>query len=396
MESYDDPRSFRGQLQRGRGIAFREARNRARAGEAVYECVIDDPRWDRQAESRDTYLADLIRTLGLPLTPIEEHLTAFDDDDPDDIGLLLSVVAELAAAGHDDAIGVLRRYVTGGEHWSAALAALVFAESADVLGVRDQLIDEALGCRTDAELEKLVDDGDDEWMQPALERHPRLQRFHDKSEESPEQRRAEAIASRRRLVQSMADTPRDELLRQVAHEPGRRRWALEELGRRGDQTVLDLVEDPGLRTMAGWIPGARQALKHLGAAAVPRARQWLSGDDLLAALGLRVLADAGDRRDVPGLISALERAFNDDDLWCAAETPAEGLGRLQVAEAAPLLLAAWEKSVHSFARRRFLPALHSCAPRVAESVAAEGLDDCEPSVRDIAREISRGIRNTKR
>lgn len=390
MESYDDPSTFRGQLQRGRGIAYQAARNQAQAGDAVYECVIDDPRWDRQAESRDTYLAGLIRTLDLPLTPLEEHLTAFDDDDPDDIDLLLNVVAELAAAGHGEAIGVLRRYVTSGRHWSAALTALVFAEPADALralGVRDDLISEALACRTDAELEKLVTDGDDEWMQPVLERHPRLQRSYATSEETPEQRRAEALASRRRLAQRMAEAPREELLRQIAHEPGMRRRALEELGRRGDEIVLDLVEDPGLRNTADWIPGAPQALKHLGAAAVPRARRWLSDDATMAAFGIRVLAADGDRHDVPALISALERAFHDDDLWCAAETPAEGLGRLRIAEAAPLLLAAWEKTIHSYARRRLLPALHRCAPQVGEAVAVEGLDDCESTVRDIARGI---------
>jgi hypothetical protein len=199
------------------------------------------------------------------------------------------------------------------------------------------------------------------------------------------QARADA-ADFRHQIRTIADVPRNTLLQQIV-QGTRRRWALEELGRRRDEIVLDLIEDPNLRNRAGWIPGAPQALHHFGAAVVPRARLWLSGEDAMAELGLRVLAAHGDHADIPVLMSALHRAINDDDLWCFAEIPAQGLGRLRAAESVPLLHAAWEKSVHSHARGPFLTALRSCAPQVTEAVADEGLDDCEPTVRKIAHAI---------
>lgn len=143
-----------------------------------------------------------------------------------------------------------------------------------------------------------------------------------------------------------------------------------------------------MRNTAGWTPGAPQALKHLGVAAVPRARLWASNDGAIGELGLRVLAASGDRTDAPVLMSALHRAFDDASLWCFAEIPAQGLGRLQIAESVPLLSAAWERTVHSHARGDFLTALHNCAPQTAEAAVAEGLDDCEPTVRKIARAIA--------
>jgi hypothetical protein len=103
-----------------------------------------------------------------------------------------------------------------------------------------------------------------------------------------------------------------------------------------------------------------------------------------------VLATHGDHTDVPALMSALRRAFDDDSQWCSAETPASGLGRLQVAEAAPLLEAAWQATIHSRARASFLTALQSCAPQAAEAMAHEGLDDCEPTVQETARAVRVG------
>jgi hypothetical protein len=387
MADLDDPATFRGQLQRGRGSAVRRAPSEPRAGEAVYECVIDDPRWDRQVESRAAYLAGLVWELRLSLTPIEEHLVAFDGDEPDDLSLLLDVVALLAMQGREDAVGVLRRYVTGGKYWNEVLNTIVFVQPTLAPDVRLDLVDDALGARTFDELRDVAENGDESWMGAVREHRPQVLRFFDRIEDidvPPAQPRPGAASRQSR--RTLRDLPRDELLQSIAGRGIRRRTAFEELGRRGDLIVLDLVEDPNLRNPAGWLPGASQALRALGAAAVPRARTWLSaGVAPLAELGLHVVAGSGDQTDVPDLMSALRRAFDDDDLWCFAEIPAEGLGRLQVAEAAPLVSAAWEKTVHSYARGPFLTALRGCAPQAAEALAEEGLRDCEPTVQEIAR-----------
>jgi hypothetical protein len=379
-----DPTTFRGQLQRGRGIAARRAASEPQAGDAVYECVLDDPRWDRQVEARASYLARLIRCLELPLAPIEQHLVAFDHEQSEDIELLLDVLAALVLADREDAVGVMRRYVAGGRHWCAALNALAFADPHRMPGGWDDLVGRALAGRSDAELQEVVDSGDDSWMRIVLKRQPRIRRLYDQDGEPPEEVRAGD--SHRRYLRTIAEAPRSDLLQQVSQN-SMRRWALEELGRRHDEIVLDLVEDPSLRNPAGWIPGAPQALKLLGAAAVPRARRWLSGDDTMAELGIRVLATSGDHTDVPNLMTALRRALDNGE-WCSAEIPAEGLGRLQVAEAAPVLHAAWQMTTHSYARGPFLRALQGCAPQLAEALADEGLDDCEPTVQEAARAIS--------
>lgn len=383
---FDDPATFRGQLQRGRGIAVRRAPGEREAADAVYECVIDDPRWDRQTEDRDDHLAGLIVTLDLSLGPVERHLVAFDDDDPWDIHLLLNVLAALTVAGRKDASGVLRHYALGGKHWNSALCALHFDAPREVPGLWNDLVDEVLAQRSDEELRAVVDRGDDDWMRSLLGRRPRIERFYDQDDVSPDPAKIPG-AEFRNWLRTLSEVPRDDLVRSVT--TGRqRRWALEELGRRGDEIVLDLVEDPSLRNAAGYLPGSGKALGDLGTAAVPRARGWLSGDESMRRLGVGVLAASGDHTDVPVLMAALRLAFEDDDEWCAAESPAEGLGRLQVAEAAPLLLEAWERTVHSYARGSFLNAMQGCAPQLAETLADEGLDDCESAVRGASRAIT--------
>ncbi|MFI8461943.1 hypothetical protein [Kitasatospora sp. NPDC085464] len=68
--TYADPATPRGRLQRGRGLGARLVRSTPDAADLVYECVLSDSRWDRQAESRDSYLARLVHRLDLPLAPV--------------------------------------------------------------------------------------------------------------------------------------------------------------------------------------------------------------------------------------------------------------------------------------------------------------------------------------
>jgi hypothetical protein len=83
---------------------------------------------------------------------------------------------------------------------------------------------------------------------------------------------------------------------------------------RGEGIVLDLAEEVGLRNSTGWTPGLAQALHHLGAAALRRARTWASsGDDTLEELAVRVLSEFGDRDDGPYLLNALNHRHR---RWC--------------------------------------------------------------------------------
>ncbi|MBB5081709.1 hypothetical protein [Nonomuraea endophytica] len=360
MIEYDDPASFRGQLQRGRGAAARRAPTEPGAADAVYECVVTDTRWDRQVEQRDSYLARLITRLALPLAPIEQHLSSHNDEDDEPVELALQVLALLPMIGRLDAVAVLRRYATEGPHWATALEAISTSGAMKL---------PAIWCDTEP------------WTTFARSQ-PRIRRIVDQRKSSQ---------ARPHHSQKSTTYETEDLMRLVAAGGPERRQALEELGRRGDRTVLDLAEDSALRNATGWTPGIAQALHHLGPAALPRARIWIAGDDnTLVALGERVLAEVGDRSDASQLLSALRRATTAGN-WCAAEIPARGLGRLKIPEAATDLMAAWEDTVHSPAREAFLEALQGCAPHNADAVAAEALDDCEPTVQ---RRACEGVPDT--
>ena len=96
-----------------------------------------------------------------------------------------------------------------------------------------------------------------------------------------------------------------------------------------------------------------------------------------------MLADHGDASDVPVLLAALRRAV-EAEFWCEAEKPACGLGRLRAADAVDDLTVAWESTLHSYARAAFLEGLQGCAGDRADAYTAEALDDCEPSVQELA------------
>lgn len=375
MIEYASPASFRGQLQRGRGAAVRRASTAPGAADAVYECVMTDTRWDRQVDQRDSYLADLVARLDLPLAPIQRHLVTYDGEDVEPVELALQVLALLPMVGRLDAVAVLRGYAADGPHWLTALEAIGYSGAMKLPAIWDGLADDVIAHRDDAQLSHVIWCDTEPWTTFA-QSQPRVRRIIDELRASR--------SPRRDTPPEIAAIDNEGLVALVAAGGSERRRALGELGRRGDHIVFDFAEDPGLRNAAGWLPGILQALHHLGPDALPHARTWIgSGDDTLVAFGERVVAEVGDRGDAPVLLAALHRTVVAGE-WCAAEVPARGLGRLKIREAASELMAAWEGTVHSRARETFLDGLRGCAPHEAEIVAVEGLDDCEPTVQQRA------------
>lgn len=382
MIDYDAPATFRGQLQRGRGEAVRRAPHEPGAADAVYECVIRDSRWDWQVDERAGYLAGLIRQLDLPLMPIERHLATCEGEDAQDIDLALQVLAVLPLAGRRDAAAILRRYAREGKHWHAALNAITAAGAFKLPGIWDGLADDIVAGHDEDSIRAVARHGSEPWTTWAQIR-PGIRRILD-DDKIPERPFHDPRAENRRRRQKLTEIPTQELTRVLSVGGPERRYALEELGRRREPLILDLAEDPGMRNAAGWIPGMSQALHHLGPVAVPRARTWATGGTGLAELGLRVLSEYGDRDDIPTLLEALRRAI-DEENWCLAEIPAQGLGNVRAGDAvAEDLAAAWEMTAHSPAREDFLRALGDCAPGKAALFAEEGLSDCEQSVQQLA------------
>lgn len=358
----------------------------------MYACVVEDARWDWQVDSRAGYLAGLITSLELPLAPIERHLEASGGGDVQDVDLALAVLAVLPFAGRRDAAAVLRRYLLEGAHWTDALEKFEDTGVYKLPGLWDGFADGLVASRGEAAVRAVVSWGREPWTTWARSQ-PAVRRIVADLERDAALRRRNVAAGGTGLTPTPTPTPVGEVAAVPTPELVRRLWAggfgrrlaLEELGRRGEALILDFAEDPGARNAAGGISGMPRALRGLGAAAVPRARAWVAtGDDLLAGLGVGVLAGFGGRGDIPTLLDALSRAIEAEQ-WCVAEAPARGLGRLRAGEAGvEALVSAWEMTARSLARRDFLAALRDCAPGAAEPFAEEGLYDCEPSVQQLA------------
>lgn len=331
----EPPETLHGQLQRGRGLGYRRALTDPDAGEFVYDCVRNDPRHDRQVESRGWYLSRLVTALRLPVAPIALHLHESAGDGRS-VDLACAVLVDLAVRGDGGALAALRAYPAHGPHRRWVLDTM---REAGLLG----------------------DDA------------------------APSRGRSGRAGAGPSDPPSWTDAQLADQVRAT-----RSRTALVELGRRRSPLVLDLAEEPALRTGPGVLPGLGPALRTLGAAALPRARGWLTGGDpFLADHAADILADHGDAGDIPALLDALTGAAGRGG-WCTAEAPARGLGRLAATAAAPVLRRLWAETTHSYARTAFLAGIVGTAPAaVAAAYLQEARDDCEPGVRDLAAARSR-------
>ncbi|WP_033820414.1 hypothetical protein [Kitasatospora sp. MBT63] len=381
--SYAGPATLRGQLQRGRGLGARRAQMASDGADLVYECVISDSRWDRWTESRDSYLARSIHRMDLPLAEVESRLMAHDGDDPEEVELALQVLALLPFLGRTDAVPVLRRYAVDGRHWPAALDALGWTGAWKIPEVREGIGAEVVARRGDAELAAAVDGDREPWSSWARTQ-PQIRRILDGYAARPTP--PPVLPP---VPDSYAGLSTADLAARIGGAAGRpRRLALQEMGRRGDPTVLDLAEDASLRNAAGWTPGIAEALRHLGTTAVGRARTWAGGSDpTLHRLAVGILAEVGERDDGPYLLHALTTAAAAGD-WCATEPAAGGLGRLRMTGATDALVHVRETTVHSSAREAVHQGLRGCAPGVADGYSVEGLDDCEPGVQQAASAVA--------
>ena len=114
--------SLLGMLQRGRGLGALMTRNMA--PESVWplliECITRDPRLDRQCENRAGYYAKIILQTGMKCGSIRQHLQNYDHSDAStywEISLALSTLCCLSEYGHQEAIQILKEYVSYGAEW---------------------------------------------------------------------------------------------------------------------------------------------------------------------------------------------------------------------------------------------------------------------------------------
>lgn len=120
--------SLLGQLQRGRGLGFLRAlqEDTTHVSPLLLACILDDPRWDRQLESRSLYYVPLLIKCGTPLEPIVEHLRTKEDQNQDGyIELATETLINLAYREYLNAGDLLNDYLSYGCHWDMALEALL-------------------------------------------------------------------------------------------------------------------------------------------------------------------------------------------------------------------------------------------------------------------------------
>lgn len=419
-----------GLLQRGRGDGplHALAAPRAEALAALEHCVLRDPRLDWRVESRSLYYARLYSDLEGPLDGIEQHL--FHPDDivaPDErrCGLALSVLGHLAGYGRRDALRLLRRYAATGGCWEWAL---------DELAVRDGEAGlRALGPSVvarfpatpegDAALARAVresyeprpwqlwaEDGAHpgtaarvrraaeqvsfdrwqrqmrsagptpgwgvaavlEWAQQGLDAHPAVDR---------DQSAARCLAA----VAGPEDRPA--LLAAAEHGPtAARAAALRHLADRRDPRCLDLIETAALGPDDRVARAAVESFERMrDGTAVERARTWAVRTDRLGGAAARILARHGGPADAGLVLAALRRAVQADGADAEGIEPlVEGVGRLAVCRAAPLLRHLYRETSSSQLRGTAARALAGTDPGFAAGFAVECLWDCEEATRELA------------
>lgn len=326
-----------GKLQRGRGAGWLEAAASDSGVELLLACLTDEPRWDRQVESRADYYA----TLALQLSVSVAALPAGASDD--DEWIVDEVIEAMARRGWTEA-SLLRRATPDSEDLNRSEP-----ERAD----RGQRSARSAKTLVDAPIEDLLGAG---WGGSF----------------------PKAVVHRLRTTRDQAEV---DALRRVAQEVEHPGWrlAIHALSRRADLSALDVVE----RVLAADETGAIRASAFRFVTALPAtdslplARSWLSHVDGRGAVAASVFAEHAEVVDAPALRSALAAA---DDYYTMSSL-AEALGRLAEAGPFPELDEIYVHSAYSYARARAVQAMAATDSTFAERWAIECLWDCEESVR---------------
>lgn len=131
----ESPNTLKGKLQRGHGAGYLEALKLPsdEVAPLLIDCICNDPRFDRQLESRRDYYASLINKLNIDIAPLAKYLK--ENDDTEDFGwkanLTVETLGTLALRGNDDAAMILWDYLSYGYWWKWAVFDLLKTGNAD-------------------------------------------------------------------------------------------------------------------------------------------------------------------------------------------------------------------------------------------------------------------------
>lgn len=399
------PDTVLGKLQRGTGDGFRAALTipRSDAVELLWSCVVRDPRWDQQVESRGRYYADLVTLAGLDLDRLRpEHCP--DPPAGCDQRLVVDVLGELALDGDAEAGAVLLDHVVAGTEWDGAIAAI-----AQTPGDLHRQLPEVLEQRFDAEeLARIVQRWQREidWRDLAAE-HPWVQRALARAgDRVPQPVMREPLPS--------MDRPASELLRfewpgapsrRLIHRltamlrPGEREQILAALDCEvSAQTlafrVLALLDDPGGLDAAEAIltedrpgrarAGAARYVSSLTAAhTLEVARGWLDAEDGRHSAALAVFGRHAEPRDGPMLIGRLEDAWRERQFYDVCSL-IDAFARLPALMPHELMRSIFAEAEYSYARRRAARVIAVAGDgRLPRDLAEAAVFDCEGEIQDL-------------
>ncbi len=372
-----------GQLQRGRGAGFRAALTAgAGAHEDVLQCLLADPRIDREIESRERYYAELVHALDVPLQPLVAHLTGREPE------LGHAVLAGTWRLGHAATRALLADadsdalLITGvaeqlyGQRWATLVELPPRAAKAFL---REALADAV--CAQSSQQRRLVVSLQGEMSVPQLlefgRQLPHGQRWAVVEELCRRGTEADRIV--------LAETVTGDLVYD------RVRLAARALGTLGDERLLPLALDYFGREdvfadRARRLPGAdrmrRSALsdyvQHLPVdRQLELAREWHGRGGYFETVAGGVFGEQATPDDRARLEAFVADHGADDGGWDMIHE-LDALGRIGDPRSAPLLVEVAVNARYSHARRRALKALAGMQ-QVPAAVTAlhEALWDCE-------------------
>ena len=122
-------------LQQGRGAGFLAALEAgSRASADLLDCVLHDPRWDRQVESRKEYYGQLLLATGTDIDSVRRKISQESSEaDDSDYWLPIGVLAEMTRRGSPSASAAMGEGVTSGAQWRACLESLEAAGGMDLV-----------------------------------------------------------------------------------------------------------------------------------------------------------------------------------------------------------------------------------------------------------------------
>ncbi len=419
--------SLRGMLQRGRGRGLLEVLKiqQENAWSLIEDCLWNDPRLDRQCESRDWFYGTLMLRTQMPLSKLTDILDAERDAGDGDMNTLaLDVLGWLGSQGRADALDALERYIEHGHEWERASWGLIETQILDAAeriarAIQQRIpdsqsladaISEAWNL-DDAVLQVLAQHNSplvQDAVRSEVSRRLEQDRNQDTEKESIAKLTAlELVAASEGSRQTFLlgkqlralVTPKDGdwLLAQLSIDHPKR----SEVALRGLEGIVDVSMAEPLLAFLHAIAQTdfqivharlRQILLNLPAAIMlPLARQWINETQgCFRSLASDVFVKHAEPCDIPLLSRSLAESLDDEEsqVGCICDW-LDALARMRAHGAVAEVEAAFQHMQYAYGRNRAAMALASMHPELFKArYADECRFDCQDGTRMLAEEAN--------